>query len=132
MDLLQIENIITTQLRVRVPKILDNQFPNMTFTNEMNDKVAAFPNVYVHELEPTELANDLENKSIHAIRSTIQIIVSANTTKTDARKVSNACITAFKHLRYSATMLPIYQKDNNIHRFIFRVRRTIASGDTFN
>lgn len=131
MDISQMESIVTTQLKVRVPKLTSNKFPNMSFTNEVSDQVPSFPNVYVQELEPTELGMDLENTSIHAIRDTIQIIVSTNTNKADARTVANACVSALKCLRYTVFMMPIYQKDNNVHKFVVRARRVIGSGDTF-
>lgn len=131
MDLQKIEAIVTTQLKIRVPKLTEYQYTKMTFTNDSSDKIPGFPNVYVHEMESTELGNDLENNHIHALRSTIQIIVSANTTKSDAKIVSDACIKAMKALRYTATMMPVYNKDNNVHKYVFRVRRVIASGDTF-
>lgn len=131
MDLLQIESIVTTQLTVRVPKLTRNKYPNMSFTNEVSDKTPSFPNVYIHEIGDSEVGNSIPNQTIHAIRSTIQVDVSTNTNKADARTVSKACVEALKGLRYSVTSLPIYQKDNNIHRFVFRARRVIANGDTF-
>ena len=131
MDISQMESIITTQLKVRVPKLTNNKFPNLSFTNEISDQVPSFPNVFIQELEPTELGMDLENNSIHAIRDTIQISVSTNTSKADARTVANACVSALKALRYSVFMMPIYSKDNNIHRFVLRARRVIGAGDTF-
>ena len=131
MDLLQMESIITTQLKARVPELTDRRFPKMSFTNEVSDNVPSFPNVYIHELDFSEVGNTLENKQIHAIRDTVQIDVSTNTNKADARTVTNACILALKRLRYSVIMMPIYQKDNNIHRFVFRARRIVGSGDTF-
>lgn len=131
MDLFEIESIVRTQLKVRVPKLTENKYPNMSFTSEVSDKVPSFPNVYIHEVGQSELGNTISNDEVHAVRSTIQIEVSTNTNKADARNVTNACILALKRLRYSVTMLPIYQKDNNIHRFVFRARRVIGSGDTF-
>lgn len=131
MDLFEIESIVRTQLKVRVPKLTDNKYPNMSFTSEVSDKVPSFPNVYIHEVGQSELGNTIANDTVHAVRSTLQIDVSTNTNKADARNVTNACILALKRLRYSVTMLPIYQKDNNIHRFVFRARRVIGSGDTF-
>lgn len=130
MDLLQLESVITTQLKVRVPKLTNNKYPKMSFTNEISDNEPSFPNVYIHELEPTELGTDLENKSIHAFRSSFQIEVTTNTSKSDARIVSSACVNAMKALRYSLVSGPTYTKNNNIHRFIIRVRRVIANGDT--
>ena len=132
MDLLQVENIVTTQLSVRVPKLLRNAYPTISFTNEVSDKNPRFPNVYVHELEPAEIGESIPNNTIHAIRSTIQIEVTTNTSKSDARNVINACVYAMKALNYSATALPVYLKDNNVHRFIIRARRSIANGDNFN
>lgn len=131
MDLLQMENIITTQLKVRVPRLLDNAYPNISFTNEISDKTPSFPNVYIHELEPSEVGNSLMNQTIRAIRDTIQIDVTANTTKSDAHKVAMACVKAMKALSFNITLFPLYNKQNNIHRYIIRVQRIIANGDTF-
>ena len=86
MDLLQLESIITTQLKVRVPILTDNRYPNMSFSNEITDETPSFPNVYIHELEPSEIGNDIANNKIHALRDTIQIEVSSNTSKADAKK----------------------------------------------
>lgn len=131
MDLLQLENIVTAQLKVRVPRLTDNRYPNMSFANEASDKQPSFPNVYIHELEPSEVGNSIPNQTIHAMRDTIQIEVSTNVSKTDARTVINACINAMKTLRYSLVTGPTYMKINNVHRYVIRVRRVIANGDTF-
>ena len=131
MELLQMESIVTTQLKVRVPRLLNNAYPKISFTNEISDKQPDFPNVYIHELEPSEVGNSLANQIIHAIRDTIQVDVTTNTTKTDAHKVAIACVNALKSLSYSVNMLPVYTKNNNIHRYIIRANRVIANGDTF-
>lgn len=131
MELLQMESIVTTQLKVRVPRLLNNAYPKISFTNEISDKQPDFPNVYIHELEPSEVGNSLPNQIIHAIRDTIQVDVTTNTTKTDAHKVAIACVNALKSLSYSVNMLPVYTKNNNIHRYIIRANRVIANGDTF-
>lgn len=131
MDLLQLENIVTTQLSVRVPKLTNNKFPNMSFTNEVSDNQPSFPNVYIHELESSEVGNSIPNQTIHALRDTIQIEVTTNTSKSDARTVIMACVNAMKCLRYSLVVAPIYTKINNVHRFVIRCRRIVANGDTF-
>ena len=131
MDLLQLESIVITQLRVRVPKLTDNKFPNMSFTNEISDEMPSFPNVYIHELEPSEVGRTIPNQEIHALRDTIQIEVSTNTTRSEARTVINACIQAMKILRYCLVTGPTYRKINNVHSFVIRMRRIVASGDVF-
>ena len=129
MDLLQIENIVKTKLKVIVPRLTEGKFPQMSFTDEISEKTPSFPNVYIHELEPSEVGQDLANNQIHALRSTIQIEVSTNTSKNDARIVINACVRAMKSLGYSLVVGPTSMKVNNIHRFVIRVRRIVANGD---
>lgn len=145
MELLHLEQIIKTQLSVRVPRTIigytsDNppepiylidRFPNISFGDEITDDVPKFPFVYIHELEPSEVGNSLENNQIHAIRDTVQIEVNINTNKTDARLVMNSCITAMKMLRYTLVTGAVYTKNNNLHRYVIRMRRTVASGDVF-
>jgi hypothetical protein len=131
MELLSMESILTTQLKVRVPKLLNNAFPNISFTNEISDKTPSFPNVYIHELEPSELGTTLVNQNIRAIRETIQIDVTTNTTKADDHKVANACVNSLKALSFSIQALPVYTKNNNVHRYIIRAQRVIANGDNF-
>lgn len=131
MDLLQLESIVLTQLKIRVPRLTNNAYPNMSFTTELDDKTPSFPNVYVHELEPTEIGNDLENTHINALRDTFQIEVSSNTSKADAQKVAIACVNAMKSLRYSLVTGPTSTKVNNLHRYVIRMRRVIANGDSF-
>jgi hypothetical protein len=131
MDLLQIESIVTTQLKVRVPKILNNRYPNISFTNEINDNTPSFPNVFIQELEPSEVGRTIANDSIHAFRDTIQIIVSTNVSKSEAKAVANACVNAMKGLSFSLVTGPHYILDNNVHKYFIRTRRIIASGDNF-
>ena len=132
MELLALESIVTTQLKTRITKQLGDRYPNLSFTTEISEKTPNFPNVYVHDLPTTELGQDLENQQIHALRDTIQIQVTTNTSKADARKVANACVNVMKLLRYSIVVFPTYDKKNNLHIYVMRARRVIASGDTFN
>ncbi len=129
MELNSMESIVETQLKVRVPRLLERN--DISFTSEISDKTPSFPNVYIHELEPTEVGNSLMNKTIHAIRDTFQIEVTTNTTKSECRKVTNGCVQAMKALSFSIVTLPVYTKINNVHRFVIRARRTIANGDMF-
>lgn len=129
MELLALESIITTHLKAEVPSILNN--PNISFTNETSDKTPTLPNVYVHELDSSEVGNSIPNNVIHAIRDTIQIEATTNTNKADARKIINACVSVMKSLRYGLVASPVYTRINNTHRFVIRVRRVIANGDTF-
>lgn len=125
------ESVVTTQLRIRVTNMVGESYPDISFTNMSSDKTPTFPNVYIHELESAELGNTLENKSIRAIRENLQIEVATNTTKTDAKNVANACSLALKQMSFSLLSMPVYMRINNVHRFVIRAQRTVASGDNF-
>ena len=131
MELLQMESIVTTQLRIRVPRLLNNAYPNISFTNEISEDTPSFPNVYVHELEPSEAGTELANQTIRALRDTFQIDVTTNTTKSDAHRVAIACVSALKALSFIVVSAPTHVKVNNVHRYVLRARRIIANGDTF-
>ena len=98
MELLQLENIVKTQLQTRVFRELGSRYPKLSFSDEITDETASFPNVYIHELNPSEVGNSLENNVINAIRDTIQIEVSTNTSNSDARVVINSCVKAMKEI----------------------------------
>lgn len=131
MDLNQMENIITSQLSVRVPKILDGKYPSISFTNQLTDETPKFPNVYIHDLGSPSVGNSIPNRVTHAKRFTFQIDVTTNTTKTDALIVAIACEQAMRQLGFWTVDGPRYIRANNLHRFEFRVRRVIANSDTF-
>lgn len=131
MELLALESIVKTQLETRLKNEFTTKYPKLSVTTEISDKEPSFPNVYVHELEPSEVGMSIPNQTIHALRDTIQIDVSTNTSKADARIVANACVKDMKLLRYTITVFPTYMKDNNLHRYVIRARRIVANGDTF-
>lgn len=131
MDLLEIESIVKTQLSIRMPELLNNAYPSITFCTEISDKQPIFPNVYIHEIGTNEVGNSIPNNIIHAARVTIQIDVTTNTSKDDCIRVKNACVLAMKALQFSAdTVGPV--KESNMHRCIIRAARVIANGDEFN
>lgn len=130
MELLQLENIITARLKVRVPRLLNNEYPNISFTNEISEKNPSFPTVYI-ELESSEVGTSLANQKIRALRATFKIDVTSNTNKSDAHKVAIACTNAMKADSFTIIMSPTYAKVNNIHRYILRAQRIVANGDNF-
>ncbi len=132
MELLALESIVTTQLKTRITRQLGSLYPNLSFTSEVSEKTPSFPNVYVHEIERSEVGMSIPNQTIHAVRDAVQIDVSTNTSKADARKVANAVVNTMKLLQYTIVAMPTYMKDNNLHRYVIRARRVIANGDTFN
>ena len=131
MDLLQLESIITTQVKVRVTSKIGSNYPKLSFTNEISDVTPSFPNVFIQEIGNREIGNTLENNTINAVFDSIQIVVTSNTSKSDVKAVSNACILSMKELAFDKFAGPLYSKNNNIHRIDLRFRRAIGGGDKF-
>nr|DAI88285.1 MAG TPA: hypothetical protein [Caudoviricetes sp.] len=130
MDLNYVENIIMTQLKARLPGLTDHKYPEMSFSDEENDKPPGFPNVYMYSLGSRETGNSLQNQQVNAKRYNLQIEISSDVSKDEALEVSNACEEAMKALSFTI-LSTTPARINNLHRYVIRATRVIAGGDTF-
>lgn len=126
----QIEETILTQLDYMLAQRQDAPFPNLVCTSANQNQLTAFPTMYVHELEPAETGNDLENQTINAVIETIEIQCWTNETEAECRRLMSAVILEMKRMRFTCTAFPNIQTDNKIAFGIARFRRIIGSGDT--
>lgn len=130
-----LENKIFTIIQTRALKALKTDYPNIFFTQdaEPDDTTSHFPTVFIHFLPHAEMGNDLDNQSINAIMSTIQIEVtcSKDQKQNGARQVAWAIVDEFKKLRYNVVLTPeIRNTGNDTHQVVARVRRVVGAGDT--
>lgn len=126
----QIEEAILTQLDYMLAQRQDAPFPNLVCTSANQNQLTAFPTMYVHELEPIETGNDLENQTVNAVIETIEIQCWTNETEAECRRLMAAAIVEMKRMRFNCTAFPNIQTDNKIAFGIARFRRVIGSGDT--
>lgn len=125
----QIESRIFTLVSYRVRKALEDDFPSIKCTTEgQSTSKPYFPTWYLHELQPLEVGQDLENTTVNAVMETIEIVVYAKT-KSDASKIMTETIIQMKALAFIITMMPITSSDGNVYSSVARFRRLIGSGD---
>lgn len=126
----QLEETILTQLDYMLAQRQDAPFPNLVCTSANQNQLTAFPTMYVHELEPIETGNDLENQTVNAVIETIEIQCWTNETEAECWRLMAAAIVEMKRMRFNCTAFPNIQTDNKIAFGIARFRRVIGSGDT--
>ena len=105
-------------------------YPSLKCTTK-GDNVAEteMPTLYLHELTPIETGQDLDNTTINAVISTIEIVVYTNTSETKCREMISKAISLMKALRFNVTAFPDVITQNNVAIAIARFRRVIGNGD---
>lgn len=127
-----LESTIFTIVKTRLTKTLGNTFPKLYCTmSPVTQSAAQFPTVYIHSADWIEAGNDLRNDDIHAVLLTMQIDIVANSTLTDAKKVTNECINIMKSLRFNVLSMPVYSSTENLYTGVLRFRRYIGQGEGF-
>lgn len=126
----ELESTIFTTVQYEL-KIKDGApFPKLKCTTvSQSDKPSEFPTLYLHELPEAELGQDLENRTVNAVRCTIETQVFSNKSETEVRKILSAVILVMKGLRFNVTMFPDPDTRNGIAVGIARFSRVIGSGD---
>ena len=123
---LQIQNKVFTQVEYMMKK----EYPKLICTTKNeNGHPAKFPTLYLHELEPIEQGQDLANKSINAVLSTIEIMVWTNTTETECREIIGEAVNQMKALSFNIIAMPIVQVNDKVSTGVIRCRRMIGSAD---
>lgn len=128
-----LESKIYTIIKTKVNKAMSSKYPSISFANEPTGTDPVFPNVFFQQLQPVETGQDLERNRINGILDTVQITVTTNTSKSDAKTVAWACVDALKSIRYDVVGLPIYsiqiKESTRIHTYTLRASRNIALND---
>ena len=101
---------------------------NCTTSNE-SETPSKFPTLYLHELAPLEVGQDLTNESINAIKCTMEIQVWTNTTETDCRNILTDATLEMKRLNFNITAMPIVQTTDKISWGVIRCTRIIGNSD---
>lgn len=97
-------------------------------TENENVTPSVFPSVYIQELAPLEVGQDLDNLDTPFVLYTIQVKVwdkSENGCKEIAYQVKDA----MKEMRFNVIAFPDIQTQDNISFALMRFRRLIGDGD---
>lgn len=123
---MQIQNKVFTQVQYMMQK----KYPNLKCTtrNE-NGLPAEFPTLFLHELAPVELGQDLTNETVNAILATIEIQVWTNTTESDCRSIIAEALNQMKLLQFNVPEMPLVEVSDRISWGVIRCKRIIGNGD---
>ncbi len=113
-----------------VKSYMVEDYPNLTCTTK-GDNIdnVQMPTLYLHELNPVETGQDLDNTTVNAVISTIEIVVYTNTNESECRAVMSEAISLMKKLRFNVTAFPDVVTQNKVAVAIARFRRVIGNGD---
>lgn len=101
-----------------------------TTSESVDPTNAVFPTLYIHELEPVERGQDLDNTTVNAILCTIQADVFTHT-KADCTKILRLTTAQMKLLRFNVPAMPIaIQESADVWHGVVRFRRIIGNGDS--
>lgn len=126
----EIESKVFTQVSYMLAEKTEAPFPDLNCTTVSQNTVVKFPTLYLHELQPVEAGNDLNNASINAVLSTIEIQVWSNESEKKCKDILTAAILEMKRLRYNVTLFPNVTTDSKIAWGVARFRRMIGNGDS--
>lgn len=122
---------VFTQVRYMLLK----KYPSLNCTTK-NENFSAedgrpskFPTLYMHELQPVEIGQDLTNESVNAIRCTIEIQVWTNSTEYECRNILNEAVKEMKRFRFNISALPIVETSDQINWGVIRATRNIGASD---
>ena len=123
---MQIQNKVFTQIQYMMQK----KYPNLKCTtrNE-NGLPAEFPTLFLHELAPVEIGQDLTNETVNAILATIEIQVWTNTTEDDCRNIIAEALNQMKLLKFNVPEMPLVEVSDRISWGVIRCKRMIGNGD---
>ena len=127
------ESDIYTLVKTRSQRNLVGKYPNIKFTT--NEGTGAnstqYPTVYIHAIEGSERAQDLENNVVNAFQFFFQIDVTCSKEqgRESTREVVSEVLDQFKKLRFTVRGKPIYDSETSIDVCYARVSRTLAQND---
>lgn len=126
----QIESSIFTYLQYMMKNKPNAPYSRLNCTTKsQSTKPSEFPTLYIHNLNPVEMAQDLENDEVNALLSTIEIQVFSNVSEKEANDIMTTAISLMKKNRWNVTMFPDPQTSDKISYAIARFRKLVTESD---
>ena len=133
MWIMDVPTKVLVKLQVGLNKTLSEYYPDLNVTDEdKQSEFPKFPTVYVQDLGGTTHGRDIEGKSVNAVMPLIQIDVTDNERKANAREVMNEVVKIMTDMRFDMPTTPHFEKtQDNTYRMVARFRRMIGYNDTW-
>lgn len=122
----QIYTMLVEAIRMQIPQLAKSNFSR---TRENPSSEAELPFIYFRRVDGIERGRTLECDRFEGGLFTYQIIVTSNSSKSEAEKIMNAVTKAFKSLGFYSTSLPLDNDVDNLYKYLARWQRNIAEGD---
>jgi len=130
-DLFTIESKVYTRLKNQVSETFMSKYPSYTVTtSDKRPSKMKYPYVYVHELPGLERGNTLENDTISALLTTIQVDVYSDKSQSVTSDTMKEIVRIMKSMRFSISAFPENQNTDSLYRKVARFERLIGDGDT--
>lgn len=120
---------IFTIFKSKLKSIYGNKYPAISFSDEINNEEPSYPNVYIAHIGSGERGMALDNSNVNAIQDTIQIQVTSNASKNDAKTVAWGCVDILKELSYTVSGLPLMSIRNSVYTYSITATRVIGQGE---
>lgn len=118
-----------TRFKVKAKKQLGNKYSQLGFSDEFTDAPTTLPNFYFEQLSPIQTGRDMNGTKINVVLDTIQITVSSNVSKKEAKDLIDVAVDILLSMRYEMVMMPTPKQYQNLHQYVIRARRYIGAGD---
>lgn len=126
----KIEGKVITQVQYMLQSRAEAPYPTLKVTSvNQASTPAVFPTMYIHELEPVERGQDLDNVTLNAVLHTMEIQVWTDKGQSECRGILAATINEMKRLRYNIVMFPTIKTDSGISWGVIRARRVVGAND---
>jgi hypothetical protein len=120
---------ILDRVFTQVSYMLKKKYPKLNCTTKReNIGDSQFPTLYMSELQ-TEVGNDLENVTINAVQSTIEIQAYTKNSETYCKEIMSEAVTEMKRFRFYVISMPTVTTSGEITTGVARFRRIVGSGD---
>lgn len=120
---------IFTIFKTKLKNSYGNKYPAISFSDEINNEEPSYPNVYITHIGNGERGMTLDNTNVNAIQDTMQIQVSSNASKNDAKEIAWACVDILKELKYTVSGLPLMSIRNSVFIYSLTATRVIGQGE---
>ena len=122
---------ILDRVFTQVSYMLKKKYPKLNCTTKgENIGDSQFPTLYMRELQPLEVGNDLENTTINAVQCTIEIQAYVKNNETLCKQIMSEAVSEMKRFRFSVVAMPLVDTDGDVSNGVARFRRIVGSGDT--
>lgn len=120
---------IFTIFKTKLKQIYGEKYPALSFSDEINNEEPSYPNVYVTSVGKGERGMALDNVNVNAVQDTIQIQVTSNASKNEAKEIAWGCVDILKQLKYTVSGLPLPSIRNSVYTFSITATRVIGQGE---